>query len=84
MGGLRPSRLAPRPLPLRGSGRSIASTKTSASSTARVAQAVDLYDTDFFEWTQRTAHRLRARRFAEVDVEHVAEEVEDMGNRATG
>jgi Domain of unknown function DUF29 len=55
--------------------------KTSASSPAHRAQTVDLYDTDFFEWTQRTAHRLRARRFAEVDVEHAAEEIGDMGKR---
>jgi len=55
--------------------------KTSASSPARPARAVDLYDTDFFEWTQRTAQRLRARRLAEVDIEHVAEEIEDIGKR---
>lgn len=36
---------------------------------------------DFFEWTQQVADRLRARRFAELDVEHVAEEIEDMGKR---
>ncbi len=55
--------------------------KTSAASTARAAQTVEIYDSDFFEWTQRTADQLRARRFAEVDVDHVAEEIEDMGRR---
>ena len=40
-----------------------------------------LYDTDFYSWTQRTAALLRARRFDEVDVEHAAEEIEDMGKR---
>jgi len=55
--------------------------KTSASSTARPAPVVNLYDVDFFEWTQRTAGQLRARRFARVDIEHVAEEIEDMGKR---
>jgi hypothetical protein len=66
---------------MRGSGRSIRRMKTSTSSTARAAQTAELYDADFFEWTQRAADRLRARRFAELDVEHVAEEIEDMGKR---
>ena len=55
--------------------------KTSVSSTARSTQTVDLYDVDFFEWTQRTADQLRARRLAAVDVERVAAEIEDMGKR---
>ena len=38
-----------------------------------------LYDTDFFEWTVRNAELLRAGRVEEVDIEHVAEELEDMG-----
>jgi hypothetical protein len=40
-----------------------------------------LYDADFFEWTQRTADHLRQRRFDEADIEHVAEEIADMGKR---
>jgi hypothetical protein len=40
-----------------------------------------LYDEDFFRWTQETAELIRRRRFDEVDVEHVAEEIEDMGKR---
>jgi hypothetical protein len=39
------------------------------------------YDHDFFAWTQHTAALLRAGRFGELDVEHLAEEVEDMGKR---
>ena len=38
-----------------------------------------LYDEDFAAWTSHTAHLLRAGRFADLDVEHLAEEVEDMG-----
>jgi hypothetical protein len=38
-----------------------------------------LYDTDFVEWTERTAALLRAGRFAEADIEHAAEEIEDLG-----
>jgi hypothetical protein len=39
------------------------------------------YDTDFFQWTQSTAEMIRQGRLAEVDLEHVAEEIEDMGKR---
>ena len=38
-----------------------------------------LYDTDFVEWTARTAELLREGRFDEVDLEHLAEEVEGLG-----
>ena len=38
-----------------------------------------LYDEDFALWSSRTADLLRGGRFSEVDVEHVAEEIEDMG-----
>ena len=40
-----------------------------------------LYDTDFVEWTTHTAQLLREGCFDEVDIEHVAEELEDMGKR---
>jgi Domain of unknown function DUF29 len=40
-----------------------------------------LYDRDFFEWTTQVARLLREGRFAEVDVEHLAEEIEDVGKR---
>ena len=41
-----------------------------------------LYDADFFSWTQRQAAALRAiPRDTSVDVEHVAEEIEDLGKR---
>jgi len=40
-----------------------------------------LYDTDFAEWSRRTAELVRAGRLDEVDLEHVAEEIEDMGKR---
>ena len=40
-----------------------------------------LYDQDFAVWTSETAQLLRAGRFDEVDIEHVAEEIEDMGKR---
>jgi hypothetical protein len=40
-----------------------------------------LYDEDFFEWTRRSAALLRAGRFERADIEHIAEEIEDMGKR---
>ncbi len=48
---------------------------------AKAAEPVTtkLYDLDFFEWAARNAALLRARRFSEADIEHIAEEIEDMG-----
>ena len=43
--------------------------------------AKSLYDTDFVEWTARTAELLRAGRAGDVDLEHLAEEIEDLGKR---
>jgi hypothetical protein len=43
--------------------------------------SAELYDRDFFEWTVRNAELLRAGRTAEADLEHIAEEIEDMGRR---
>jgi len=40
-----------------------------------------LYDEDFFEWTRRSAELLRAGRYEHADIEHIAEEIEDMGKR---
>jgi len=41
--------------------------------------AQELYELDFFEWTVRNGELLRAGRFGEADLEHIAEEIEDMG-----
>ncbi len=38
-----------------------------------------LYDTDFVEWAERTATLLREHRFEEADIDHAAEEIEDLG-----
>jgi hypothetical protein len=57
--------------------------KTATEASAHAAQGHDdtLYEADFFAWTRRTADQLRRRRFDEADIEHVAEEIEDMGKR---
>ena len=38
------------------------------------------YDTDFYAWTQAQSAALRAKDWATVDLEHVAEEIESLGN----
>ncbi len=40
-----------------------------------------LYDLDFIDWVSQTAQLLREERFDEVDLAHLIEEVEDLGNR---
>lgn len=37
------------------------------------------YTADFNSWIQRTAQLLRERRWHEIDLEHLIEEVEDLG-----
>ncbi len=49
------------------------------SSRALKTSSATPYDEDFAVWTAETARLLRARRLAEVDLEHVAEGIEDMG-----
>ena len=40
-----------------------------------------LYDLDFPLWADQTANLLRQNRWSEVDLEHLIEEIEDLGNR---
>jgi Domain of unknown function DUF29 len=37
------------------------------------------YDTDFYRWTQTQAAALRAKDFATLDLENLAEEIESLG-----
>ena len=39
-----------------------------------------LYDRDFHAWTQQQAALLEAGRVSDVDVEHLREEIEDLGS----
>ncbi|MBI3328376.1 MAG: DUF29 domain-containing protein [Nitrospinae bacterium] len=41
----------------------------------------DLYEEDFFEWTQTTAASIRAGKWEAIDPESVAEEIESLGKR---
>src|ERR1700677_3089775 len=38
-----------------------------------------LYDKDFYAWSHEQAALLRAGKLGQVDIEHVAEEIESMG-----
>ena len=40
-----------------------------------------LYDKDFYAWIRATVELLRQRRFTEIDIAHLTEELEDMGKR---
>ncbi len=46
------------------------------------SKAAELYDQDFYAWTQEQAQALRAhfRDDNRLDVEHLAEEIEDLGD----
>jgi ribosomal protein L29 len=39
----------------------------------------DTYETDFHAWTLHNAELLRQGRLTEIDVDHIAEELEEMG-----
>ncbi|MDD2676808.1 MAG: DUF29 domain-containing protein [Methylacidiphilaceae bacterium] len=41
--------------------------------------AKELYELDFYAWTQETARLLREGRFEKVDIKNLVEEVEDLG-----
>jgi hypothetical protein len=43
------------------------------------ARSNDLYERDLHAWSELQADLLRRRRFAEMDLEHVVEEIEDVG-----
>ncbi|MDQ7090602.1 MAG: DUF29 domain-containing protein [Methylococcales bacterium] len=38
-----------------------------------------LYETDFCSWASKNAMLLKEKKFTELDVEHVIEEIESMG-----
>jgi hypothetical protein len=38
-----------------------------------------LYDSDFYAWTQQQAQLLRARRWADLDLDNLIDEVESVG-----
>src|SRR5690606_41365101 len=43
------------------------------------ARSSALYEQDLYAWSEAQAELLRRRRFAELDLEHVIQEIEDVG-----
>ena len=41
----------------------------------------NLYETDVFAWTQEQAKLIKQKAFNKLDINHLFEEIEDMGNR---
>ena len=44
-----------------------------------MVQITNSYEADIIGWAQEQARLLRARRFDSLDIEHIAEEIEDVG-----
>ena len=44
-----------------------------------MSRVIEGYDQDFYAWAMQNAELIRQGRFAEIDAEHVAEELESMG-----
>lgn len=61
--------------------RTVTQMKSRLSRTVAASESPATHDVDFFAWTEQTAALLRSRRFDELDVEHAAQEIEDMGRR---
>src|ERR1017187_7497747 len=51
------------------------------SQRATTADLSGLYNEDFFEWTRRNAQLLRAGQVRISDIQHIAEEIEDLGKQ---
>jgi uncharacterized protein DUF29 len=47
--------------------------------TAGVRSAATSYDKDVIRWSEQQVRLLRAGRLAELDIEHLADEIEDVG-----
>jgi Domain of unknown function DUF29 len=50
------------------------------SDTATKARHNDLYETDFYVWTQEQARLLRERRFDDLDLDNLVDEVQSVGS----
>jgi hypothetical protein len=49
------------------------------SNTETKARPNELYETDFYAWTQEQARLLRERRWADLDLDNLVDEVESVG-----
>ena len=50
------------------------------SHTQTKARRNDLYETDFYVWTQEQARLLRERRFNDLDLDNLVDEVQSVGS----
>ncbi|PSB54813.1 DUF29 domain-containing protein, partial [filamentous cyanobacterium CCP1] len=41
----------------------------------------NLYEHDFMLWIESTVQQLKQRRFSELDLDHLIDEIESMGKR---
>lgn len=41
----------------------------------------NLYEKDFYAWSQESARLMRERKFSDLDIENIAEEIEALGRR---
>jgi len=46
-----------------------------------LVEAPNLYEKDFYAWSRESARLMRERKFSELDIENIAEEIEAMGKR---
>lgn len=44
-------------------------------------RSLDLYETDFYQWTQKQAQLLRQGSWTSLDIENLAEEIESLGKQ---
>ena len=42
-------------------------------------ETASLYETDFYEWSNVQADHIKNKRFSEIDIENIAEEIESLG-----
>jgi len=50
-----------------------------AETTAQPPISSGLYDADIIAWAEEQANLLRTGRLSELDIDHIAEEIEDVG-----
>ncbi len=55
------------------------SRRTHTSEDVAPGPSANLYDTDFYSWTQRQVTLIKGERFSEADVSNIAEEIETLG-----
>ncbi len=48
-----------------------------------MTELAHLYETNYTEWAKRNAELLKVRRFAEIDIPHLLDELSDMGKAET-